>query len=176
MIDFLHSPIALGIIREELSDRGVEVVSLYDVLFDFILLDALETLESPPSSLVSIINNRWLSEGFKKATLGSSIWTIMLAKRKFLKYKSGFKAHFYDIMDAIGAPLAWSFLGYESKSNQIATALKDSLYVMIRYMFSGAPRLTTREDLAEDILIKIRTLKESLLNELAVINGDTSIL
>ena len=176
MMAFLHSSNSSSIIKEELADRGVEVVSLYDILFDFILLDALESLENPPSSLVSIISNRWLSEGFKKTTLSSSIWTIMLAKRKFLKYKSGFKAHFYDIMDAIAAPLAWSFLGSETKSNQIANAFKESLHVFIQYMFSDSPRLTTKAELAEDLLLKFRSLKVGLINELSIIVGDASVV
>lgn len=50
----------------ELEGRGVRAVTFFDVVLDFILMDAFEDLTQPPSSVVAVINNRWLSNGFKE--------------------------------------------------------------------------------------------------------------
>lgn len=53
----------------ELSTRGVKKMTFYDVVMDFILMDAFDDLESPPSSVIAVINNRWLSKGFKETVI-----------------------------------------------------------------------------------------------------------
>ena len=44
----------------------VKTISFYDVVMDFILMDAFDDLENPPSSVTAVVNNRWLSNGFKE--------------------------------------------------------------------------------------------------------------
>lgn len=41
-------------------------MNFFDIVLDFILMDAFEDLESPPSSVVAILRNRWLSDSFKE--------------------------------------------------------------------------------------------------------------
>lgn len=50
----------------ELSARGVKKMTFYDIVLDYILIDAFEDLESPPTSVIAVIQNRWLSKGFKE--------------------------------------------------------------------------------------------------------------
>ena len=50
----------------EMDNRGVKALTFFDVVLDFILMDAFEDLTDPPSSVVAVINNRWLSNGFKE--------------------------------------------------------------------------------------------------------------
>lgn len=50
----------------EMEFRGVKAITFYDVVLDFILMDAFEDLTAPPSSVLAVINNRWLSNGFKE--------------------------------------------------------------------------------------------------------------
>ena len=38
----------------------------YDIVIDFMMFDAFDDLEAPPSSIKAVIQNRWLSNGFKK--------------------------------------------------------------------------------------------------------------
>lgn len=54
-------------LEEELRARGVVAITFYDVLLDFILLDAFEDLEEPPSSVTAVVQNRWLSNSFKES-------------------------------------------------------------------------------------------------------------
>jgi hypothetical protein len=44
-----------------------QVLSFYDVVLDYILLDAFEDLAAPPSSVLAVVRNRWLSDGFKES-------------------------------------------------------------------------------------------------------------
>lgn len=48
----------------------VVCMSFYDIVLDFILMDAFEDLESPPSSVLAVLRNRWLSDSFKETVGG----------------------------------------------------------------------------------------------------------
>lgn len=50
----------------EMSAREVKALTFYDVVLDYILMDAFEDLEAPPSSFTAVVQNRWLSNGFKE--------------------------------------------------------------------------------------------------------------
>ena len=41
-------------------------MTFYDIVLDFILMDAFDDLENPPSSVIAVIQNRWLSNSFKE--------------------------------------------------------------------------------------------------------------
>lgn len=41
-------------------------MNFFDIVLDFILMDAFEDLESPPASVVAVLRNRWLSDSFKE--------------------------------------------------------------------------------------------------------------
>jgi hypothetical protein len=51
----------------ELRERRVVVMNLYDVALDFVLLDAFSDLEHPPSSVVAVLQNSWITDGMKKS-------------------------------------------------------------------------------------------------------------
>lgn len=44
----------------------VVCMSFFDIVLDFILMDAFEDLENPPSSVIAVLRNRWLSDSFKE--------------------------------------------------------------------------------------------------------------
>ncbi|GIY33513.1 hypothetical protein CEXT_241751, partial [Caerostris extrusa] len=44
----------------------VKCLTFYDIVLDFIVLDAFEDLENPPSSVIAVVQNRWLTDGFKE--------------------------------------------------------------------------------------------------------------
>ena len=47
--------------------------------------DTFQDLESPPSSVIAVMNNRWLSNGFKETALQTAIWSVLKAKRRLLR-------------------------------------------------------------------------------------------
>ena len=42
------------------------MLTFYDVVIDFIFFDAFDDLENPPATLISVMQNRWLTSGFKE--------------------------------------------------------------------------------------------------------------
>lgn len=50
-------------------------MSVYDIALDFVLLDAFDDLDHPPSTVVSVLQNRWITDGMKKAV---SHWILKL--------------------------------------------------------------------------------------------------
>lgn len=66
MLEFLQEQNNHSIMEEELTSRGVKCINFYDVLIDFILLDAFEEVEKPPSSIKAILQNRWISASFRE--------------------------------------------------------------------------------------------------------------
>lgn len=48
----------------------VVCMSFFDIVLDFILMDAFEDLENPPSSVLAVLRNRWLSDSFKETVGG----------------------------------------------------------------------------------------------------------
>lgn len=152
MMEFLTQTSARSIMCEELGPRGVKCINFYDVVLDLLFLDSFEQLEKPPNSLLSVINNRWLSNGFKRTALESAVWTLLLAKRKLLKRSDGFIAHFYSIIGDASPALAWGFLGPDEEMREACNDFKDKLLLAVRNMFSFAHvRYTTVAELADDV-------------------------
>jgi hypothetical protein len=85
----------------------VNVINFYDIVLDFILLDAFEDLENPPSAITAVIQNSWLSQSFKETALATAVWSVLKAKRKLLKYPDGFITRFYSITEYLVPVLAW---------------------------------------------------------------------
>ena len=45
----------------------VGAMNVYDIALDFVLLDAFDDLENPPSAFVSVLKNTWITNGMKKS-------------------------------------------------------------------------------------------------------------
>ena len=73
------------IMREELMERRVVEITFYDVVLDFTLLDAFDDLDNLPGTIVSVLQNRWLTDGMKESALNAGIWTMIKAKKSMLK-------------------------------------------------------------------------------------------
>lgn len=69
-------------LEQELRHRGVVAITFYDVVLDFILLDAFEDLEEPPSSVTAVVQNRWLSNSFKESV--GIVWKAILLYLHFV--------------------------------------------------------------------------------------------
>ena len=44
-------------------------MNVYDIAMDFVLLDAFNDLDNPPSTIVAVLQNRWITDGMKQ-----SVW------------------------------------------------------------------------------------------------------
>lgn len=57
------------------NSTQVVCMNFFDIVLDFILMDAFEDLENPPTSVVAVLRNRWLSDSFKETVI-SSLQTV----------------------------------------------------------------------------------------------------
>ena len=42
-------------------------MNVYDIAFDFILLDAFDDIDHPPSAIVTVLSNTWITAGMKRS-------------------------------------------------------------------------------------------------------------
>ncbi|OWF49902.1 mitoguardin 2-like [Mizuhopecten yessoensis] len=168
MMDFVGDVGNWGTIEEELRGRGVKCFSFYDIVLDFILMDAFDDLANPPSSVITVVQNRWLSNGFKETALATAVWSVLKAKRRLLKFSDGFISKFYSITEHTSPVLAWGFLGPESELKDLCYCFKDLVLGLIRDIFSfEKSRYTTVEALGEDIVKSTRQRMEDASKLLA---------
>lgn len=165
------------ITKMELEGRGVVCMNFFDIVLDFILMDAFEDLESPPSSVVAVLRNRWLSDSFKETALATACWSVLKAKRRLLMVPDGFISHFYAISEHVSPVLAFGFLGPRQHLSEVCTIFKQQIVQYLKDMFDhDKVRFTSALSLAEDILNLSHRRSEILLgylgiNSLAELNG-----
>ncbi|VDK87024.1 unnamed protein product [Dibothriocephalus latus] len=138
LIDFMkgsRSPEARNQLVDELYNKGVQTLNFYDIVFDRLLLDALENLGNPPSSILVLTRNNWLSTSFKKSALDSAVWTLLTAKRKLLQYPDGFFAHYYRVVETVAPALAWGFLGPDESTKGFCDIIREDLMAFVRNLF-----------------------------------------
>ena len=167
IVEWSHHPHNEEALEEELRGRGVKFISFYDIVMDFILFDAFDDLESPPSSVKTVIQNRWLSDSFKETALSTACWSILKAKRQMIKVSDGFMAHFYMISEHTSPVLAWGFLGPHGELRDVCEFFKDQVMGLMRDVFSfDKARYTSVEQLAEDIMRLSRVRNTAIMDKL----------
>lgn len=168
MLNFLKDHNVWADIEKELSLKGVKAMTFYDVVLDYILMDAFEDLESPPSSVTAVVQNRWLSNGFKESALATAVWSVLKAKRRMLVYPNGFMAHFYSISEQMSPIMAWGFLGPDEELKEMCQYFKDQVTGFLMDIFSfHKSNFMTVETLADDILKHVKIRVENLIGKLS---------
>ncbi|XP_020282722.1 mitoguardin [Pseudomyrmex gracilis] len=169
MLEFLKDPRNHNIMDEELTGRGVKCMNFYDVLIDFILLDAFEEVEKPPPPIRAIIQNRWISASFRETAIGTALWSVLAGKRRMLTYDQGFLAHFYSISEHISPVLVWGFLGPEGSLNSTCHYFRDQVIEFLVDIFNFFKvRYTTVDDLATDILREMKLRVDNINQRLSL--------
>ncbi|KAM3964862.1 mitoguardin [Aphomia sociella] len=155
-------------IEKELFSKGVKVLTFYDVVLDYILLDAFEDLAAPPSSVLAVVRNRWLSDGFKESALTTAVWSVIKAKRRYLQYPDGFMSHFYSISEHLLPVLVWGFLGPRERLRDVCQCFKSEIVGFITDLFSFQKcRYTTVEDLSADIMQHARLRAANITDKIS---------
>lgn len=169
ILQYIQDPRQWRDMEEELSTRGVKALTFYDVVLDYILMDAFEDLESPPSSVMAVIQNRWLSKGFKETALTTAVWSVLKAKRRRLRIPNGFMAHFYTISEQLSPLLAWGFLGSDESLRDTCVYFKEQFMAFLADIFSFQKcRFVTVEELAADVLTNLRIRVGNICQRLCV--------
>ncbi|XP_061912781.1 mitoguardin 2 [Entelurus aequoreus] len=155
--------------KMELHGRGVVCMSFFDIVLDFILMDAFEDLENPPSSVVAVLRNRWLSDSFKETALATACWSVLKAKRRLLMVPDGFISHFYAISEHVSPVLAFGFLGPRQHLSEVCTIFKQQIVQYLKDMFDhDKVRFNSAQCLAEDILKLSHRRSDILLGYLGI--------
>ncbi|XP_059115961.1 mitoguardin 2 isoform X1 [Peromyscus eremicus] len=177
MLSYALRPETWATTRLELEGRGVACMSFFDIVLDFILMDAFEDLESPPSSVLAVLRNRWLSDSFKETALATACWSVLKAKRRLLMVPDGFISHFYSVSEHVSPVLAFGFLGPKPQLAEVCAFFKHQIVQYLRDMFDlDNVRYTSVPALAEDILQLSRRRSEILLGYLgAPVTGSTGL-
>ncbi|KAM7092569.1 mitoguardin 2 isoform 6-T8 [Molossus nigricans] len=167
MLSYALRPETWATTRQELEGRGVVCMSFYDIVLDFILMDAFEDLENPPSSVLAVLRNRWLSDSFKETALATACWSVLKAKRRLLMVPDGFISHFYSVSEHVSPVLAFGFLGPKPQLAEVCAFFKHQIVQYLRDMFDlDNVRYTSVPALADDILQLSRRRSEILLGYL----------
>lgn len=153
MLEFLQNSDNWQDIELELESRNVKAMTFYDIVLDFIILDAFRDLDSPPNSVLAVIQNRFLSNSFKETALTTAVWSVLKAKKRMLKFPNGFMSHFYSVTEQLSPLMVWGFFGPDEDLKEVCKYFKDQMisFMVDIYNFQKC-RYTTVEELAEDIL------------------------
>lgn len=167
-------------------------MNFYDVLIDFILLDAFEDVEKPLPPIRAIVQNRWVSASFRETVsiwilifsilwyfqhdyqlflkaIGTAVWSALAGKRRMLKYDRGFLAHFYAISEHVIPVLAWGFLGSEGSLRSTCHYFRDQVIEFLVDIFNFFKvRYTTVDDLAADILREMKLRVDNINQRLSL--------
>jgi len=170
MMDFLQEESNWGDIERELCLKGVKAMTFFDVVMDYILMDAFDDLDNPPSSVTAVIQNRWLSNGFKETALATAVWSVLKAKRRMLKYPYGFMAHFYAISEHMSPLMAWGFLGPDERLREVCHFFRDQVMGLLDDMFSFSKcRYTVVGELASDIFQHMKRRVDNISEKLSCV-------
>lgn len=156
-------------IQKEISMRKIPVLSFYDLVVDYIILESLDDLENPPAVVSSIVSNTWVSSKFRQSACQSAVSTALKYKRSQLKSPNGFFAYFYSVLDFLSPTLAWGFLGTDEELQMRCEFLKESLLGLCRDYFSfDRVRYTSYDDLKSDIMTATRERYWELTDRLSI--------
>ena len=136
VLEFLAEKDVEKQVMEELSSRNVKCMNFFDICLDYILIDSFEDLESPPSSVLAVMKNRWLSNSFKESALQTAIWSVFQAKRRLLHFPNGFKARFYNVSEILTPTLAWAFFGPDEELSAMVNEFREQVLGFLRDIFS----------------------------------------
>uniref|UniRef100_A0A8R1XTS4 Mitoguardin n=1 Tax=Onchocerca volvulus TaxID=6282 RepID=A0A8R1XTS4_ONCVO len=163
MMEYLNETQHLEIVDRELKQRGVPELGFWDVVLDYILIDAFEDLSRPPSAVLAVTRNMFLNQSMKESTLVTVIWSMLKAKRARLAVANGFIAHFYDISEAASPSITLGFLGTDEHLRELCHYFKEQMCSFIVDIFNVKKvRYTSLKDLAEDIRLILQTRLEMI--------------
>lgn len=153
MLEYVGDESNFSSIAAEIKARRIPVLSFYDLVIDYIILESLDDLESPPAVISSILSNKWVSAKFRQSACLSAVTTALKYKRSQLKCQKGFFALFYSVLDHLSPTLAWGFLGSDEELQARCEFLRESLLGLCSDYFSfDRVRYTNYQDLKSDIM------------------------
>lgn len=171
MIEFVSNPDNFETVEQELESRSIPILSFYDLVLDYIILDSFEDLENPPRSITGVINQRWFGDTFKIKALQTAIHIVLKHKRNKLKIQDGFFNRLYNLLEIITPTLAWGFFGCDTDLKVKCNFIKQAIFEVVRDFFDfDRVRYTSMHDLTIDMLAVTDIRYEDLVSRLSILN------
>ncbi|KII62868.1 hypothetical protein RF11_12229 [Thelohanellus kitauei] len=95
----------IPIIHREMFNKGLTNFSFFDVIFDYCILESLDELESPSSTIKSILGSRFLPYYMKRKSLEAGIYQQMSSKKAKVEIES-FMHRFYNVVECVSCTFA----------------------------------------------------------------------
>ncbi|CAF0899988.1 unnamed protein product [Rotaria sp. Silwood1] len=163
-----------SMITEELAAAGVKNPTVYNVGIDFMLLEGFEILDSPPSAMRTILQNRWFSETFREQALNKAVSCALKIRRATAKHQDGFLTTFLTLIEDMTPVFAWGILGPDSSVKPMCTFLKDTVLDFARSLYDiKQTDYSSLTALANDIDRQMNNLLYTIVQEM---NVDPNIL
>lgn len=170
LIEFITDEENFETVNEELAARNIPLLSFYDLVLDYIILDSFEDVQNPPAAVLAVANQRWLADTFKIKALQTSIKILLKHKRSKLRVLDGFFSRFYYLMERISPILAWGFFGSEQELKLKCNFIKQAILEVVRDFFDfDRVRYTSIHDLTIDMLTIVDIRYEDLQNKISII-------
>jgi hypothetical protein len=130
-----------------------------------VLLDAFSDAENPPAAVTAVLNNRWLTQGFKESAFGTAVWSVIKAKSRMVKVTGGFFCHFYGVMEHVSPVLAWALLGPNEHLKETMLLVKNQVMGFLYDVFSvDTSNYSSNSTLAQDVLKHLKTRTTGVLS------------
>ncbi|KAI9582889.1 mitoguardin-like [Glossina fuscipes] len=153
IINYVQDPNNWDDMQKELEQYNVKEMTFYDICLDFLICDSFCDLGAPPASVKAVVQNRFLSKGFKETALTKAVCSVLKNKKRTLKYTDGFMSHFYVISEQLYPLFAWGFFGPDDNLRNICNYFKDQLLGFQADIFDFQKSdYATLENLSQDIL------------------------
>uniref|UniRef100_A0A1I7XY10 Bestrophin homolog n=1 Tax=Steinernema glaseri TaxID=37863 RepID=A0A1I7XY10_9BILA len=167
IIEFMEDEVNREIMREELGTRKITHLGIWDIVIDFILLDAFDDISSPPSAIVAVFSNRFMPRRMKETSLSTILWAMISAKRKRLVYPDGFMSKFYTLTTIMAPPLALAFFGGSTTSyRELCYFFKKQIIGFVKQIFSYNYNSMNADELAEKVYTTLHSTVEILKRRL----------
>lgn len=170
LIEFVTDEENFDTVNEELASRNIPLLSFYDLVLDYIILDSFEDLQNPPASVATVVNQRWFGDTFKIKALQTAIAIMLKHKRNKLRVLDGFFSRFYCLMERVSWILAWGFFGTDTDLKLKCNFIKQAIFEVVRDFFDfDRVRYTSLHDLTIDMMAVVDIRYEDLQTKISII-------
>jgi hypothetical protein len=159
-------------LKEELKEQMIPELSFFDVIIDWCLLDAIDDQANPPSSITSVLQNRWLGNDYKRTGMTTAVWSYIKTKRFRLTQKDSFMTRFYDLCNTVVPSLAWGFLGPSSPYSELCRSFKAEIVALCQDIFANRDSWKSQKLLEADLRDLISKTFKRLFAALSEATGE----
>ena len=146
-----------------------------------------------PSSISSILSNRWVEDNYKRTEMTSKVWSFINKKRALLLTRDCFMTRYYDLCQTLVPALAWvsdfqskknlkknsknlkfqGTLGPSSRYSELCRSFKAEIMTLCTEIFASSDAWKSQRSLEKRYSSLISKTFSRLLAALADVTGDS---